>query len=95
MKDTGTAYALAALGLCGFCGLHRFYLERIPSGVVWLLTGGLCGIGQCVDCCQMQDLVDEANIREQNPPTMQAVPATGYVVYSQPQSPPMRYYPQA
>lgn len=34
------------LGLLGF---HRFYLGHIGMGILYLLTGGLCGIGWLID----------------------------------------------
>jgi TM2 domain-containing membrane protein YozV len=37
------------LGMIPVCGLHRFYAGRRVSGVVWLLTFGLLGVGQLVD----------------------------------------------
>ncbi|KAJ4456048.1 hypothetical protein PAPYR_8894 [Paratrimastix pyriformis] len=60
-KDLTVAYALAALGCCGFCGLHRFYLDRVPSGLIWLFTGGLCGWGQCFDLLMMEKMVNDCN----------------------------------
>eukprot|EP01027_Heterolobosea_sp_BB2_P016671 GEZU01023700.1.p1 GENE.GEZU01023700.1~~GEZU01023700.1.p1 ORF type:complete len:104 (+),score=28.60 GEZU01023700.1:545-856(+) len=46
--------------LGGF-GIHRFYLERTTSGVVWLLTCALCGVGWLVDACLIPAMVEEHN----------------------------------
>ena len=38
--------------LCLFLGLvgaHKFYEEDIPAGIVYLCTGGSCGISWVVD----------------------------------------------
>ncbi|KAL9648866.1 hypothetical protein ABK040_003796 [Willaertia magna] len=64
MKDSTTAYLLW-LGCCfGLCGLHRFYLNQPLLGIVWLLTGGLCGIGQLIDLCLIPGIVDSCNLAE-------------------------------
>jgi hypothetical protein len=45
------ALVLALPGLSGFpfAGLHRFYVGKIGTGILWCLTGGLFMIGQIVD----------------------------------------------
>lgn len=43
---------VAALLLCiflGTLGIHHFYAGNVGMGVLYLLTGGLCGIGWIVD----------------------------------------------
>ncbi len=35
--------------LFGVLGIHRFYEGRVLLGVVYLFTGGICGIGVVFD----------------------------------------------
>ncbi|HEY2663891.1 MAG TPA: TM2 domain-containing protein [Candidatus Binataceae bacterium] len=51
-EDVSERSRLIALLLClflGYFGVHRFYVGKIGTGVLWLLTGGLFGIGYVVD----------------------------------------------
>ncbi|MBQ3778424.1 MAG: TM2 domain-containing protein [Fibrobacter sp.] len=52
MPATGEHNKWIALALCillGYLGLHRFYEGKIWTGILWLCTGGLCGVGIIVD----------------------------------------------
>lgn len=62
MKNLVTAYVLCLLGFFGFAGLHRFYLGKFGSGVVYLLTFGFLGIGTIVDLFILPRMVEEFNI---------------------------------
>lgn len=54
----GTAYLLWALCFFGVSGIHRFYLGRIGTGVLWLCTWGLFGIGNVIDLFTIPSMVD-------------------------------------
>ena len=60
-RSVGWAYLLWLPAMFGFCGLHRFYSGRFVSGIVWLLTGGLCGVGQFIDLFFIPRMVEDYN----------------------------------
>jgi TM2 domain-containing membrane protein YozV len=59
MKSKGLAYLLWFF--FGFVGAHKFYLEKIGMGVVYLCTGGLLGIGWFIDLFTLGNQVDTYN----------------------------------
>lgn len=63
MKNKTTAYLLLAAGLFGLCGLHRFYLGKVGTGLIWLFTLGLLGVGQIIDVFTLGGQVDEVNAK--------------------------------
>ena len=64
MYNTGIAYLLWLFSGCGALGFHRFYLGKIPSGLLWMFTGGLGMIGSIYDFFTLGRQVREANIRQ-------------------------------
>ena len=47
--EKSQSIAIALWFFLGIIGVHRFYLGHIGLGVLYLLTGGLCGIGWLID----------------------------------------------
>lgn len=48
----------------GIFGVHRFYLRKWLTGLLWLVTGGLFLIGWLYDFWTLNGQVDEINRRE-------------------------------
>jgi len=52
MEGISTKERLSALLLClwfGVFGVHRFYVGKTGTGILYLLTGGIFGIGYIYD----------------------------------------------
>lgn len=64
MYKSSVGYALWCLFFVGLGGVHRIYLGKYGTGILWLLTAGLFGIGQFVDLFRMRALVRDANVRD-------------------------------
>ncbi len=63
MQKSGfKAFLLWAVCIIGICGLHRFYVGRPFTAIIWLLTLGLLGIGQLFDLFFLGSMVRQANI---------------------------------
>jgi TM2 domain-containing membrane protein YozV len=64
-KSVRTAYILWLLSGFGWLGLHRIYLEKHRTCLIWTLTFGLFGIGALVDLFTLPRLVQRFNIIQQ------------------------------
>jgi TM2 domain-containing membrane protein YozV/predicted transcriptional regulator len=64
MYSTGIAYLLWLLSGFGVLGFHRFYLGKVPTGFLWMFTGGLGKVGSIYDFFTLPDQVREANMRQ-------------------------------
>lgn len=52
-KSRSVAGVLCAIGFFGCAGLHRLYTGHILSGLLYMFTYGLCGIGTIVDLIKL------------------------------------------
>ena len=66
MKSKTVAYILWLGGLIGLCGLHRFYIGKVGTGLLWLFTIGVLGVGQLIDLFTLGDQVDVINGKRDN-----------------------------
>lgn len=59
MKSKGVAYLLWFF--LGWAGVHRMYCGKWVSGLIWLFTFGLLGVGWFIDLFLTSGMVDMAN----------------------------------
>lgn len=62
-KSPGIAYLLLGMSIFGLAGLHRFYLGRPFTGLLWLITFGLFGLGTLVDLFYVPLMTEMENRR--------------------------------
>lgn len=56
------------LTFLGVLGVHRMYLGKWFTGVLWLLTGGLLGLGWVYDFLTLNDQITVVNARSAGAP---------------------------
>lgn len=62
VKSTIVSYLLWLVGGFGVLGLHRFYLGRWVTGLLWFFTGGLLLVGALVDLVLIPGMVQVENL---------------------------------
>ncbi|MCE1201086.1 MAG: TM2 domain-containing protein [Bacteroidia bacterium] len=60
-RDPMLILLLCLVGFVGFAGIHRFLMNQIGMGILYLLTAGLCLIGTIVDLVNYQSLAFNFN----------------------------------
>jgi TM2 domain-containing membrane protein YozV len=53
--------AWVLLTFLGLFGIHRLYINKWLTALLWFLTGGLLGLGLLYDFWTLNEQVDEAN----------------------------------
>ncbi len=65
MKSKGIAYLLWLISGLGWLGIHHFYLGKIGKGIIWIITGGVFGIGSLIDLFTLGGAVDNYNTKSE------------------------------
>ena len=60
-KDYNVTWLL--LTFLGILGIHRFYMGKWPTGILYLVTGGLLLIGVVYDFCTLNQQLSDINSR--------------------------------
>ena len=63
MNNTHSKIIGYVLWIFGFMGAHRFYYGKPITGVIWLCTFGLLGIGWLIDLFLIPSMDDKADSR--------------------------------
>ena len=61
-KSKTMALVLSIIGFFGVAGIHRFYVGKIGTGILWLLTLGWFEIGTLVDLI----IIARGNFKDKN-----------------------------
>jgi TM2 domain-containing membrane protein YozV len=62
-KDPQNILLFALVGFLGISGIHRFVLNQVGMGILYLLTWGLCFIGTIIDLVNHKRLAFDFNYK--------------------------------
>ena len=65
MKNKGVAYLLWFLSVFGVLGFHRFYQGKICTGLLWMFSGGVFGIGALIDLFTLGGQIEAYNVNSE------------------------------
>jgi hypothetical protein len=93
-KSVGLAYFFWVIPVLGHLGLHRYYLGKWCSGILYTLTFGFLGIGWWLDLCFLPGTVDRRNkkIMKKRRPTVAPMTAIGQPAFYSAAAPQPMYY---
>lgn len=62
-RSGSTDYTIAwvLLTFFGYFGVHRFYMRKYGTGILWLLTGGLFLVGYLYDYWTLNEQISKVN----------------------------------
>jgi TM2 domain-containing membrane protein YozV len=63
-KDPQMILLLAMVGFVAVAGVHRFVIDEIGMGLLYLFTAGLCFIGTIIDVINYKDVAFRYNRRQ-------------------------------
>ena len=63
MYSVPIAYLLWFISGFGVLGLHRFYLGKVGTGLIWMVTGGVAMLGSIYDFFTLPQQVREAKLK--------------------------------
>jgi TM2 domain-containing membrane protein YozV len=61
-KKPETILLTCLVGVLGVSGIHRFLLDQVGMGILYLLTGGFCLIGTIIDAVNHKKLTSTYNM---------------------------------
>jgi TM2 domain-containing membrane protein YozV len=65
-RDPQIILLTALLGFVGIAGVHRFMINQVGMGILYVFTGGICFIGTIVDLVNHRQLAFEYNVKVAN-----------------------------